>query len=381
MHVAVMTNDWNAAGLITRLQGEDHFVHTHLPPDLRATPGGLYDVRGSLADSIGWADLLLCDHAGFSKVEQRFRKSALTLGFSRFQDAMHFSMTDEAVLLESAGLPVQTVQQYDTRLEAKALHVRETQTVVVGDGQGTTRVAHGEAQFFWAIDSLPEGPVMVRNVRDGNLVHVTGWFQGTDWLPHVFLSVQEPGLSYGCLTYNRELIGALHALSPSLHSQSYRGPVTLSLVLRIDGTMEVLQCRADWNRHVIDPWLCNFMSGLGTFMVQLAHGMTPQYEVGSDFSICVDVLNRADPGAPIVFDPEAESKLIPRHVTWDEDAGSVWHCTAKDEIALTVCAHGRSINEAKRRAQRTIAGLRSPALWAPAIDADKVGKYFTWGNE
>ncbi len=385
MKVLMLSKHGDGLGIAHKLAQEGHNVAVFIQ-DSAYKRGGLGIVRRvkSWRPELLAADLVLCDMVGFGAYERTLRRfSAPVMGCSRIADMLELDRSKGHDLLQRLGIKTPETFTFKRPADAVVLEASWEPPGYVLKPSGNadtskTVLVREPSGLRWALEQMPDRPLLVQRIVEGVEVSTEGWFNGRDWvLPfnHTFeekrLMPGGLGPNTGCMgnvvlaTQSNELTRqTVERLTPFLRQIGYRGPIDLNAIVNSMGA-HVLEITPRFGYDAIEALTEGLREPLGDLLFEVAAGVKHEMDLPTREPMIAVRLSvppwphgepsEADAGMPLLGLNSENLKHIALTDAMRE--GDSYLYAAGDGVVAKVTARGRTVEEARRRAYRTIRNL------------------------
>lgn len=386
MRILMLSKTGDGLGIAHRLELEGHSVSVFIQ-DKRFDRAGRGLVRrvNSWRPELLKADLVLCDMVGFGSYEKTFKRMGIpTLGCSLIADMLELDRAKSLDLFKRVGLRVPETQAFNSPEEARLLLSawEDPGYVIKPSGNistAKTLMVRSPEIFEWALSTYDKNQhLIVQQIVDGVEVSTEGWFNGRDWILPFNHTFEEKRFLPGNLGPNTGCMGnvvvpvrksdlvehTVKKLTPFLRKIGYRGPVDLNSIVN-DVGVHVLEITPRFGYDAIEALVEGLREPLGDLLFDVATGLKREMDLPTTEKLIAVRLSVApwphsdpsgdDAGMPILgIDKQNLKHLFLTDIMLN---GGQYQYAASDGVVCKATARGRTVDEARRRAYRTIGNL------------------------
>lgn len=391
MRVLVISLEGDGIGIAHKMAREGHNVEVFIKDERFKLAGdGIFKRVSSWRPRVEDCDLVVVDMVGMGHLEQTLsRMGKPFLGASRFADAIELDRRAGMDLLEQADVNRPPTFFYNSPSDAKQLvsyfEDPDIEGLVVKphNNQATadTRVVRSAEMYLWLLDQMPEDTKLtIQEYVDGVEVSCEGWFNGRDWVRPFNITFEEKrfmdgdrGPNTGCMgnvvmaVKDVKLVQeTVMKLTPMLKAEGYRGPIDINSIVNERG-VHALEITARFGYDAIEALSEGLKEDLFDLLFETALGVKKTMDVTRDYMIAIRVSvppyphkSEADWGEGLPLNGISDQNLDHLYLTdvFFDDSG--YHYAQGDGVVLKATARGRTVQEARHRAYRTINNLDIP---------------------
>ena len=386
MRILIISKDGDGLGIAHRMEMEGHSVSMYIQdPRFKLAGRGLIRRVQSWRPELASADLVLCDMVGFGRHERLLRRFGVpTLGCSAVADLLELDRGKSMELFQRVGMTLPETLTCNSPSEARLL-LRDWEppgyVLKPFNNQSTakTLVVRDPDIMEWALSQYgPGDKLLVQRIVDGVEVSTEGWFNGRAWVKPFNHTFEEKrflpgglGPNTGCMGnvvvpagMNRLVEETVLRLGPFLKKIGYRGPVDVNSIVNEMGA-HVLEITPRFGYDAIEALAEGLREPLADFLFDMATGIKTYMDLPmTDKMIAVRLSLPPWPGGQ----PQAAQAGMPikglnaqnlKHIYLTDvmREGDEYKWAAGDGVLMKVTARGRTVDEARRRAYRTIGNL------------------------
>jgi len=324
MRVLMLSAQGDGLGLAQKMQEEGHKVKVWISDSQYRLAGqGLVERVSSWRPHMANADLILADTVGFDHLYSLLRsRNQVTLGFHPLS-RLELQREAGLYLLEENGLAIPE--------EAEALEGIE----IIAEGW-----FNGRDWITPFTHTFEEKRFLYKNMG-----------QVTDCMGNVVLALKRP---------NKLVKETLLKLTAALRSEGYRGPLGISCIVTEDKAY-ALKPFISFSYDALEALMEGLMEPVSDVIFETAQGTKKNMDVSWDYLIAVRMtippwpMAKPDPklaGVPVLGLHAENLKHI--YLTDVYKQGSDYFWAAGDGVVLKATAHGRDVEEVRRRVYRTL---------------------------
>lgn len=383
MRVLMLSQEGDGLGIAHGLIKEGNQVDVFIKNSAFASAGkGIVNRVKSWRPVVAKADLIIADMVGFGGLESTLRKLGKPLlGFNRLADMIELDRSKSEQMFNAAGILTPSSFEFANPEHAKEILTtwEDPGYVIKPDGNietSKTFVVRDKDTFEWALTQYSrDQKLVVQTLIEGIEVSTEGWFNGRDWLRPFNHTFEEKrflddgfGTNTGCtgnvvITTEGDRIveQTLQHLTPFLRRIGYRGPFDVNSIVTQEGVY-ALEPTPRFGYDAIEAVMEGLKEPLIDLLFEVASGVKTKMEITSDPMLAVRVSvapwphgtpEKGDADLPIIGLNESNLKHI--YLTDARlDHNGKFYYTAGDGVVMKVTAIGQDVEQARRRAYRTI---------------------------
>jgi len=377
----MLSMDGDGLGLAHQLVKDGNSVDVFIKDTRYKDSGrGIVNRVQSWRPHVAKADLVIGDMVGFGQYEETLRKLGKPLlGISKWADHIELDRVMGLQLFEAAGIDVPETESYETPESARHLVKvwRDPGYVLKPSGNldtAKTYICRDKETLNWALEQYKaEQELIIQELIDGIEVSTEGWFNGRDWIIPFSHTYEEKrfldrdfGPNTGCMgnvvisTRGDRLVEQLLSpLTEILRNVGYRGPLDVNAIVTKE-RVYALEPTPRLGYDAIEAVMESLREPTLDVLFETAMGVKKEINMADTPSIAVRVSVRpwphgdpkpGDMGLPIDIDPAAMNHIFLTDAMIEDDELKY---AAGDGVVMKVTAGGGTVEEARRRAYRTV---------------------------
>ena len=391
MNILILSEWGGGLAMGLRFKSEGHKVRMWIKDPKYAKVGdGLLDKIDDYKGSLGWADFIVADDAGFGKITEELRAKGHTVwGGTKLTDEWESERVAGQELFKKAGLTIaghmefsnadeaiRFVQQHPGRYVVKPdgkVQDEKSLTYVGESEDGSDLIATLEHYKKWGskISSFE-----IQKHIDGVEVACSGFFNGHDFVEPIEISFEHKKLMVGDIGPNTGEMGTsmywtdknsrlyketIDKVVPFLRKEGYVGYFDINCIAT-ENELYPLEPTCRFGYPTIMLKMETIQGNLGEQFYEIACGVDIKLSVSNKISVCVCVVMPPFPfKAPEVFQKYSADALV----QLPKDLSGIYLMGVRleegkllqtlDDGSVCVCSGGgRSIEEARAKAYHQV---------------------------
>lgn len=384
MRVLFISKECESIGIAQKIVEEGHKVRFWCQlPNYELTGYNLVERVEAWRPSLGWADFAVVDTVGFGRYKKVFKQHGIpVLSCSNFADMAELDRKKGLEMFKKAGINVPDSWFFqspdDFRLDEE---VPKENIAIKPCGNIDTQLTYvckDSSSVDYALHTYgADQSFLVQKLIEGIEISTEGWWNGRRWVEPFNHTIEQKRFLEGDLGTNTGCQGnivwscgedglvkeTLLKLTEFLKKTDYVGPVDINCIVNEDGVF-ALEPTIRLGYDAIEALCEGLKEPVLDLLFEVAAGTKSMMQLSNDFLIAVRVSVPPWPqsdygfpaGRPVGGLNEGNLKHIYLTDVYKDRTG-VCRCAQGDGVLMKVTARGRTVNEARRRAYRTINNL------------------------